>query len=428
MMQRPLSKNGLPRDIIFLFFAVSVTLLGDSSLYVLLPIHAESLNIPVGMVGLLLSANRFIRLFTNYFVLKCHLRLGSLVMLIGSVIGAALTTLLYGLTAGLAVLLVSRMLWGLCWSVLRYESYDSIAQETAAAMRGYASGLYHSITRVGSLAALLISGVIIEWAGYRNTFLVFSIATLVIGLVLVFLWHDTRRKRWHKKDEPEKTACERPCQALQLPDSQPADPGTAKAGLRRRLLSPWHCYAFTFFSGWIGSGLLVTTVGYIMMLKFGHQIKLAGIVIGISMAASFITSTNWFYSIFLSVLTGRLSDRFGRIRVLVVICLVLVGALASLAYVDVFLLFILAATIGFAASISLHAVLTALTIDLHCHIKRGAVIANQTTSSDLGAAMGALLGLTLITVIGYTWTYLLSLMVLGVLLLSLCLPGQQAEL
>src|SRR5919199_1259812 len=45
--------------------AVAAAILGDSLLYAVLPTGYEQLGLEVGMVGVLLSANRFVRLLSN---------------------------------------------------------------------------------------------------------------------------------------------------------------------------------------------------------------------------------------------------------------------------------------------------------------------------------------------------------------------------
>ena len=42
---------------------LSLALLGDSLIYAVLPIHAESFGVSIVWVGVLLSANRFVRVF-----------------------------------------------------------------------------------------------------------------------------------------------------------------------------------------------------------------------------------------------------------------------------------------------------------------------------------------------------------------------------
>ena len=140
MRRRICEKSGmLPSEMVYLFLIVSISLFGDSSLYVLLPIHAASIGVSVSMVGILLSTNRFVRLFTNYAVSTLHVRLGSRVVVATSLLLTVLTTLTYGLPVGWFVLFLSRVAWGFCWSVFRYESYDSITQNSEYKYRGRVS-------------------------------------------------------------------------------------------------------------------------------------------------------------------------------------------------------------------------------------------------------------------------------------------------
>lgn len=43
----------------------ALSLMGDATLYTVLPTHTEQVGISMAAVGILLSANRFIRLFLN---------------------------------------------------------------------------------------------------------------------------------------------------------------------------------------------------------------------------------------------------------------------------------------------------------------------------------------------------------------------------
>jgi len=55
----------IPRHVLVVAMAVAISLLGDSTLYAVLPSHADPLGIKLAFVGILLSANRFVRLLTN---------------------------------------------------------------------------------------------------------------------------------------------------------------------------------------------------------------------------------------------------------------------------------------------------------------------------------------------------------------------------
>ena len=57
-----------PHDKIRFFListVVALSLLGDAMLYVVLPARPEDFNILIWQIGILLGANRFIRLITN---------------------------------------------------------------------------------------------------------------------------------------------------------------------------------------------------------------------------------------------------------------------------------------------------------------------------------------------------------------------------
>lgn len=397
----------LPSEMVYLFLIVSISLFGDSSLYVLLPIHAASIGVSVSMVGILLSTNRFVRLFTNYAVSTLHVRLGSRVVVATSLLLTVLTTLTYGLPVGWFVLFLSRVAWGFCWSVFRYESYDSITQNSEHKYRGRVSGLFYSITRIGSLASLLIGGVIVEKTGYRQTFYIFAAITFVLGGLMLLLWILAQKRKTVAVSGT----------AGSTHDSTP-EPATEqslpiKTASNRSSIHPVFCYSLTLINGWIGSGLLITTVGYIMRLKFGEQMTIFNWTIGISMAASFLTSTNWFHSIVLSVIFGRLSDKYGRSRVLVTICLIHTVSLMTIAYAQHLLLYALAVIVCFAATVGLSSVLTAVALDLHCQTGTSEkTISHQTTFIDVGSALGALFGYLLVVYIGYKTTYAISALLL----------------
>ena len=109
---------------------MGITLLGDSSLYVLLPIYAKEIGIPVAAVGVLLSINRFIRLGTNQFVSKLYSKIGSHRLFLVSVILAGITTFLYGLPVGFVIFLISRAVWGGCWSSMRLVCFIKISENS----------------------------------------------------------------------------------------------------------------------------------------------------------------------------------------------------------------------------------------------------------------------------------------------------------
>lgn len=99
--------------------AVSVSLLGDALLYAVLPSQASRLGIPLALVGVLLSANRIIRLVTNSWAGAVYSRRGREGPFFAAMVGATVTTLSYALPWGFWPFLAARTIWGTCWSFLR---------------------------------------------------------------------------------------------------------------------------------------------------------------------------------------------------------------------------------------------------------------------------------------------------------------------
>jgi len=130
------SLHNMPPEALMLFLAMGISLLGDSSLYVLLPIHAADIGIPAAAVGVLLSVNRFIRLGTNYYVQWLNHRIGSRNLFLLSIIVASVTTFFYGLPVGVIILIISRSLWGGCWSAMRLVCLSKVGEYGSNATRG----------------------------------------------------------------------------------------------------------------------------------------------------------------------------------------------------------------------------------------------------------------------------------------------------
>jgi predicted MFS family arabinose efflux permease len=98
---------------------IGLAIMGDSLMYSILPLAAPALGIPIPLVGVLLSANRLVRLLSNVGASRVFERFGPRLPFIGSVAIGTVATLLYGVQWGFVVLLVARLLWGVSWSASR---------------------------------------------------------------------------------------------------------------------------------------------------------------------------------------------------------------------------------------------------------------------------------------------------------------------
>ncbi|MBL4720921.1 MAG: MFS transporter, partial [Alphaproteobacteria bacterium] len=95
---------------------LSIMLLGDALLYVVLPVNAAEFGITLAWVGVLLSANRFIRIFTYGLIARATDAVGLRTMTLITAIAGAGSTLMYGFIDGGPILLVARIIWGLSFA------------------------------------------------------------------------------------------------------------------------------------------------------------------------------------------------------------------------------------------------------------------------------------------------------------------------
>ncbi len=97
------------RSVVLVASATALSLLGDQALYAVLPIYYEQLQLGKFEVGVLLGANRFVRLLTNHVaeVLTRRWR-PTAVLVLALLLGAALTAC-YGLLPIFWVMLAARI-------------------------------------------------------------------------------------------------------------------------------------------------------------------------------------------------------------------------------------------------------------------------------------------------------------------------------
>ena len=109
---------------------LSATIMGDSMLYNVLPSRVEAFGISVALVGVLLSANRIVRLISNFVAAWAIERFGIRGPLLASVLLALGTTVTYGTATWFWLLLLARLVWGITFSVFRLSGYLVVLDES----------------------------------------------------------------------------------------------------------------------------------------------------------------------------------------------------------------------------------------------------------------------------------------------------------
>jgi len=382
-----------PRRVVLVSLAVASSLPGDSLLYAVLPALWPELGLELWMVGVLLSANRAVRLLTNPLAGWIAGRIGiTLPFVLALLVGAA-TTFAYGLANGFAALLAARLVWGLCWSFIRLGGLLTTLDAAGPADRGYALGFYSGASRIGTLVAVAFGGLLSDSLGFSATTGIFGVITLCGALVVA-------RRAPTPRRVPEPAAL--PIRARESePESSHVDlPESARADARRR----GFVYAAAFLINLTGS-LGVATLGLWLLQQAPGERQLGPLVLGVASVNGLLLGGRFTADLFWAPVTGQISDRVGRHPTLIASALAAAVALAALSASSSLL------TISF-SSLALAFGSTALRVSLDAAIgdlapepMRARVLSWFVNFGDLGAACGPLLAYQLAGVVGLAAVY-----------------------
>ncbi len=162
---------------------MSLALLGDALLYAVLPAYAESFGLTLPWVGVMLSANRIVRVFTYGIIARLTHTVGIRQMCIGAAIIATLSTALYGFSQGPATMLVARILWGLTYATLVLVTLSYAIEVRKSA--GTRVGISQAIQRTGPVFALLFGAWLVGHVGPNAVFILIDIPT-ALAIPLAF--------------------------------------------------------------------------------------------------------------------------------------------------------------------------------------------------------------------------------------------------
>ena len=160
---------------------VATVIMGDAMIYNVLPSNVSAFGVAVGLVGVLLSANRFVRLASNPLAAYLLERFGTSRPVLASMVVAVGTTVLLGVAKGFVLLLLARVLWGVSFSILRLTGYLVVLEEGEDGGRGRLMGVFSGGIRIGSLVGVLLGGILFDILGRGPSFLIIA----AIGLLSI---------------------------------------------------------------------------------------------------------------------------------------------------------------------------------------------------------------------------------------------------
>lgn len=153
----------------------------DTLLYLLLPLYHQVFDVSLAETGLLLAANRLVRIGVYGWVAGVYARRGPRVACTAAAVGSALAALGYALLSGVWALLPARLLWGVCFAALNIatQALPTAAAEGAARR----SGRSRAIIALGPMLGLLGGALLAQLAGPRVPFLVLAAVALAGALI-----------------------------------------------------------------------------------------------------------------------------------------------------------------------------------------------------------------------------------------------------
>lgn len=277
-------------QVIAVALVTALCLLGDSMLYVVLPIYWSEAGLgSLWEVGILLAVNRLVRVPLGPFVGKWYERTGGRAGLLIAVVLAFVTTLSYGFQ-GFWLWLVMRCLWGVAWTFLRLGAYTLIVNVAEAENRGQLMGLYNGLYRLGSLGGMLAGALLSSWYGLLTTSVVLAaFSLLALFLVLFYI-----RPSFTKTDA----------------DAVGMERGFWKQG------SVLATMGTGLFIAMVYQGMFASTLSRLIEVRQPLMI-VGGVAIGAAVVASMVQGVRWGVEPWAAPWFGRRSDRHGRKRMFV---------------------------------------------------------------------------------------------------------------
>ena len=294
------------RLVLAVALATGLSIMGDSLMYSLLPIDAPRLGIALPLVGVLLSANRLVRLVSNTWAAKFFARAGSRLPFLLSAILGAIVAVVYSVGWGFAVFLLARIGWGVAWSGLRQGGFEAVGQSESH-LRGRLMGVLWGTVRLGSAISVVLGGFLHDRWGYRAA--AGTIAALTV-LAIPVAW----RIRWHNP------------QPVLLPENSPPESGGWRSAIKTPVQS-WMLAAGVMDG--MFEGALVSTASLFLSRQMGAQSPLVSLGIGVGTVAGLLLAVRFTADLIFAPVIGAVSDRMGQPKTAILLAVAMFAVMAG---------------------------------------------------------------------------------------------------
>ena len=387
VMGRPLKPQ---RVINILGIGIMLSLLGDNTLYTVLPDPTiwSRVGLTLGWVGVLLGVNRIVRVIFNTGAGVLYDRLPRRRLLIGSLVVGAICNIIYSLAFGPAPFLLGRILWGAAWSGLWIGGNTVVLDVSTERTRGRNSGRFQMWFFIGVAVGGLFGGVSTDLLGFRGGLWVSAALTSLGALFWYFKLPETQPKAEVRKvDVPG-------WRDFPIKESVPA-------------AVPLMAVRFVF------AGVMAATTILWLERYVGRELSLAWIVVPLATLTGAFSAVRVLTSIVGAPLAGRASDRLGRRWSVMAVGL---GAGAIGAWLmggSVVWMALFGALLAAVSSGSVQALSPAIIGDRVEEGRQSRALSVVFSLGDAASALGPPLALGFLAVLGISGVYRMSAVVLG---------------
>lgn len=375
------------RVLLPLGLGTALSLMGDATLYTVLPTHAAEAGITLAAVGIILSTNRVIRLFLNGPAGYAYDRSPRRRLFVPAIFIGALSTAIYAVYRGFWPLLVGRLIWGLAWSGIWVGGATIILDVTNDRNRGRWTGLYQTWFFLGAALGALAGGWLTDQVGYSTTMWIGATVTALGGLAVLIFLPETRSTKYLEQH------------SLNLNLSKKWLPSGEMIGV----------ISLNGINRFIGAGVIAATLALLVQ----DQMTTNNILIGVATVTGILLGLRTILSMFAAPMAGSLSDRLGN-RWVVIIVVLVIGAIGMLLLVRNDPVIILIGICFTAVSGgSVQALVTTRIGDMVDETQRGKAIGLLHTAGDFGSALGPVTAYFLLRWLTLNEVYVLCAILFG---------------
>jgi MFS family permease len=366
-----------------------LSLMGDATVYTVLPTHTGDAGITLASVGIILSANRFIRLILNSPAGLAYDRWPSRPLFVTSLFIGACSTAIYAFTSGFWPLLMGRLIWGAAWAGIWVGGNTIIIDMSLQHSRGRWVGIYNISFYLGASTGSLTGGFLTDWLGYSSALGIGAALTLLGALVNLIFTPETSFLRK---------------EAIFAGETQVAHVALKS---ERRTEIAW-ALALNGFNRLAIAGILSSTFGLLLLEQLGESIRIGSQTFGVASITGLGLGASYLVSMLSAPLMGQVSDRLrsrwkaaagGLVPGIAGFALLSIGSPLAIVFGMPLTAFSGGSNQGLA---------TTLVGDASAMRHRGKTIGLLATIGDLASAIGPPLAYALFPIVGLRSLYIFS--------------------